>query len=343
MHAGPATYPDDLSTLSVAQLRAVCAVADRLSFTAAANELGLTQPAVSRLVTGAERRLRLTLFHRVRRSVTPRADTAAVLQAIRAALAAHQTVLHQARAVRRGETGALRVGVLRAGSPAVLTDTLIRFRAQWPEIRVNLAEYRDDQLIEAVRDGQVDLALARLATTIPSTLCRRPILREQLHALVPTGHPLATRGEITLSDLATETVAFWSPDAQPRGRAWLAHALLTAGHNGELADITPSTVAATVAAGAAVTVLTPSFSQILDLRGIALVPLSELFLELVIVWRRGDLSPALHHFLAAADDSASADPDPDQPAAHGPISDDAEALKGRAGTKSARRSPRSSG
>jgi DNA-binding transcriptional LysR family regulator len=306
MGAGPHADPDDLSPLSVAQLRAVCAVADHLSFTAAADDLGLTQPAVSRLVSGAERRLGLTLFHRVHRSVTPRTDTAGVLQAIRSALAAHQTVLHRARAVRRGESGVLRVGVLRGGSPAVLTDALIRFRVEWPETRLSLAEYRDDQIVEAVRDGEVDVALARLAEAIPSTLSRRRLLREQLHALVPAGHPLTARGEITLSDLAAETVAFWSPDAQPRGRAWLAHALVTAGHSGELADITPSTVAATVAAGAAITVLAPSFSQVLDLRGVALVPVAELFLELVVVWRRGDRSPALRRFLAAADGSASA-------------------------------------
>jgi DNA-binding transcriptional LysR family regulator len=304
MAAGPYADPDDLSPLSVAQLRAVCAVADRLSFTAAAHDLGLTQPAVSRLVTGAERRLGLTLFHRVHRAVTPSEDTGGVLRAIRSALAAHETVLHQARAVRRGESGMLRVGVLRGGSPAVLTDALIRFRAEWPESRLSLAEYRDDQLIEAVRDGQVDVALARLAKSIPNTLRRRRLLREQLHALVPTGHPLAARSEITLADLAAETVAFWSADAQPRGRAWLAHALVTAGHSGELTDITPSTVAATVAAGAAITVLAPSFSRILDLRGIALVPVAELFLELVVVWRRGDHSPALRRFLAAAHASA---------------------------------------
>jgi DNA-binding transcriptional LysR family regulator len=304
MAPGPYADPDDLGTLSVAQLRAVCAVADRLSFTAAAHDLGLTQPAVSRLVTGAERRLGLTLFHRVHRAVTPSEDTGGVLRAIRSALAAHETVLHQARAVRRGESGMLRVGVLRGGSPAVLTDALIRFRAEWPQSRLSLAEYRDDQLIEAVRDGQVDVALARLAEAIPNMLRRRRLLREQLHALVPTGHPLAARSEITLSDLAAETVAFWSADAQPRGRAWLARALVTAGHSGELTDITPSTVAATVAAGAAITVLAPSFSRILDLRGIALVPVAELFLELVVVWRRGDHSPALRRFLAAAHASA---------------------------------------
>lgn len=83
MATGRGDDREDLSTLSVAQLRAVCAVADRLSFTAAAAGMGLTQPAVSRLVTGAERRLGLTLFHRAHRSVTPRADTAGVLQADR--------------------------------------------------------------------------------------------------------------------------------------------------------------------------------------------------------------------------------------------------------------------
>jgi DNA-binding transcriptional LysR family regulator len=213
MAPGPYADPDDLSPLSVAQLRAVCAVADRLSFTAAAHDLGLTQPAVSRLVTGAERRLGLTLFHRVHRAVTPSEDTGGVLRAIRSALAAHETVLHQARAVRRGESGTLRVGVLRGGSPAVLTDALIRFRAEWPESRLSLAEYRDDQLIEAVRDGQVDVVLARLAEAIPNTLRRRRLLREQLHALVPTGHPLAARSEITLADSPT------SPPVRSRPRS----------------------------------------------------------------------------------------------------------------------------
>src|SRR5688572_28412323 len=97
MPAGQHAGPGDMGALSVAQLRAVCAVADRLSFTAAADDLGLTQPAVSRLVTGAERRHGLTLFHRVHRSVSPRVDTAGVLEAIRSALAAHQAVLHRAR------------------------------------------------------------------------------------------------------------------------------------------------------------------------------------------------------------------------------------------------------
>jgi DNA-binding transcriptional LysR family regulator len=69
------------------------------------------------------------------------------------------------------------------------------------------------------------VALASLATTIPNTLSRRGLLREQLNALIPIGHPLAARGEFTLSDLATETVSRWSPDAQPRGGAWLPHPL----------------------------------------------------------------------------------------------------------------------
>jgi len=212
-------------------------------------------------------------------------------------------VLHRAQAVRRGESGALRVGVLHHGSPAVLTDALVRFRSRWPEIRLSLAEYRDDQLVDAVCAGQVDVALARLAAATPSTLNRRRLLREQLHALVPTGHPFAERDEITLSDLAAETIAFWSVDAQPRGRAWLANALVTAGHSGELTDITPSTVTATVAAGAAIAVLAPSFSRMLELRGITLVPVAGLFLDLVVVWRRGDHSPALGRFLAAAHDA----------------------------------------
>ena len=210
-------------------------------------------------------------------------------------------MLHQARAVRRGESGALCVGVLRGGSPAGLTGTLIRVRAERPEVRLSLAEYRDDQLIEAVRDGEVDLALVRLTGGMPRTLRRRLVLREQLHALLPVGHPLAGRAEIGLTDLTGETVAFWSDDAQPRGRAWLAAALVAAGHDGQLLDITPSTVAATVAGGVAVTVLAPSYARVLDLGGIVLVPVTGLHLDLVVLWRRGDLSPALRHFLTVID------------------------------------------
>lgn len=149
-------------------------------------------------------------------------------------------------------------------------------------------------------------AVASRGRGVPSTLEHRRLLREQLHALRPTGHPLATHAEITLADLAAEAAAFWSADTQPRGRAWLAHALVTAGHSGELTDITPSTVTATVAAGAAITVLAPSFSRILNLRGTALVPVAGLFLEPVVAWRRDDHCLALRRFLAAAHDSVPA-------------------------------------
>ena len=56
-------------------------------------------------------------------------------------------------------------------------------------------------------------------------------------------------------------------------------------------------MSATVAAGAAVTVLAPSYSRVLDLGGIVLVPVAGLHLDLVALWRRGDLSPALRHVL----------------------------------------------
>jgi DNA-binding transcriptional LysR family regulator len=159
-----------------------------------------------------------------------------------------------------------------------------------------------------VLDGEVDLALARLTGATPPALHSRAVLREQLHALLPAGHPLAGHAEIGLADLASETIAFWSADAQPRGRAWLTAALVAAGHDGRLLDITPSTVVATVAAGAAVTVLAPSYAGVLDLGGIALVPVTGLHLDLVVLWRRGDRSPALRRFLAVIDaGSGSAD------------------------------------
>jgi hypothetical protein len=44
-------------------------------------------------------------------------------------------------------------------------------------------------------------------------------------------------------------------------------------------------------------VLAPSYARVLDLGSIVLVPVTGLYLDLVVLWRRGDLSPALRHFL----------------------------------------------
>lgn len=63
-----------------------------------------------------------------------------------------------------------------------------------------------------------------------------------------------------------------SGDGQPLGRAWLTAALVAAGHDGRL-----------------------------DPSGIVLVPLAGLYLDLILLWRRDDLSPALSHFLTVID------------------------------------------
>jgi DNA-binding transcriptional LysR family regulator len=87
-----------------------------------------------------------------------------------------------------------------------LFEALAAFRHAHPGVEVSLVEDESDRLVEHVRTGAADLALAGIGATPPAGLESLTIVSEPIVTAVPAGHPLAGRPRLALADLAPHQV-----------------------------------------------------------------------------------------------------------------------------------------
>lgn len=197
--------------MELRQLAYVVAVAEEASFTRAAAREHVAQPGVSAQVRRLEAELGQPLFDRAAATVTLTAAGEAVLPFARAALAGAagvRTAIDELTGLVRGHVA---VGVV----PSVggqLADALADFHAEHPGVEITLVEDTSDALLDGVRSGRLDLALAGLAAAAPAGLQTATVTDEELVGAVAPGHPLAAGRTITVRALGDERLI-----ALPRG------------------------------------------------------------------------------------------------------------------------------
>jgi DNA-binding transcriptional LysR family regulator len=185
------------------QLRVLQAVGEAGSFSAAAERLDYTQPAVSKIVAALERDAGTTL---VDRGIRPLRLTDAGEALVRGAAAAYEQL-----AAAEAEVQAIRElggGTLRIASVAgvwFVVEALREFRAGHPDVTVTLAERPGPAADRDVRDGDADLAIVFDHHGTSDGLEAVTLLEDPLDAVVPAGHPLAANEMIALEDLRGES------------------------------------------------------------------------------------------------------------------------------------------
>jgi DNA-binding transcriptional LysR family regulator len=232
-------------------------VARQRSFSRAAEELSLTQSAVSQQVAALERQLGTVLLHRGRGGVrlTPAGETLlehAVALSERLRLAGAQ--LSELADDERRE---LRVGAFPSALATIVPAAVNRLMTRQPQLEVRLSEGRLDALVTAVRDGALHAALCFQDAAAPrrehAGTRRQDLLDEPMVVALPPRHRLAARSSVRLADLAADT---WTA---PSRDGIVANACRSAGFEPRIAILAsdPLAIRAVVQAGLAVT-LTPS-------------------------------------------------------------------------------------
>ncbi|MEV4051993.1 LysR family transcriptional regulator [Amycolatopsis sp. NPDC049688] len=181
-------------------LRYFVTVADELHFGRAAERLHIAQPAVSQQIARLERELGVRLLDRSPRHVRLTAAGQRVLEAARATLSAADRV---PVAAKQGMT-TVRIGTA-AGLTARLERGIDALRERAPEFDVVLVDLPVEARLDALRQGELDLALTRGVGAVPG-LTVLPTWTERLYAVVSRHHPAANRREIGLPDLAGDTL-----------------------------------------------------------------------------------------------------------------------------------------
>lgn len=184
--------------MELTQLRYFLKVAEERNFTHAAQQLGMTQPALSRSIAKLEEELGQPLFERQTRILTlTDAGQRLLARAERIIAFADDAV---AELADDGETGVVRVGAIPTIAPYLLPRVLQIFRAKAPQSQIIVTEETTDKLLQRCSHGEVDLALVA-APIAAAHLEVIPLFEEELLLVSRNKHPLTQRKQITMSDL----------------------------------------------------------------------------------------------------------------------------------------------
>jgi DNA-binding transcriptional LysR family regulator len=263
--------------LQVRRLRVLQEVAARGSFSAAAEELMLTQSAVSQHIAALEGEVGLSL---VERGTRPVQLTAAGFSLTRHAAG----ILNRLDAAEQemAELVDRRQARLRFGCFPTVLGTLMpaafaQFRRSHPDVRLTIVDDHLHRLLPRLQSGELDVAVIYDHDALPDVaaldLERTPLLEDKFQAVLPAGHLLARRRTLRLKDLADEAWIGGAPAS-----AWyriVRHACRQAGftpHAGFASDDYVA-VQALVAAGLGVSVI-PGLAVMHPLPGIVVRPLS---------------------------------------------------------------------
>ena len=196
------------------QLGAFRAIMTTGSLTAAARQMHLTQPAISKQIQALETEIGLRLFDRRQGSpMTPTKDGIAFFKSIETTLAGIEQIPSIARAIAKADRSRLRL----VATPPMLNSTplmnaVVSFRRRHPDTFLSLeAKHRLD-IEPSIADGEADIGLALLPTQV-SKLTAHPILETSAVAVMATNHPLAGKDEIGALDLSGQTIIL--PSRQP--------------------------------------------------------------------------------------------------------------------------------
>lgn len=184
---------------------------DRGSFTAAAEHLNTSQPALSRMASALETQLGAPLFASRRSPVTPTVLGSELANHGRSIRASTERISQLATRVAAGEQGELRIGAPPFHSQRVASGFIAAWLERHPEIRINLQNDYAPSLLNRLVEGELDLIMSPVDVIegIPELIVERLTQGENV-IVCRAGHPLLTEGPIT-------------PDMLSRAR-WITHA-----------------------------------------------------------------------------------------------------------------------
>jgi DNA-binding transcriptional LysR family regulator len=186
------------------QVRYFLAVARTLNFTRAAEECNVTQPSLTRAIRQLEEELGGDLFRRER----PHAQLTELGQRMQPLLQqCYDSALGArslASSIKTGEVGSLRIALSATIETALLMPHILEIRKHFKRLEVKLMRGTAAQIAEFIKSGSAELAVASSLGNTWDRLDTWPLFTEPFVLVLGSGHHLAGRNSIQLSDLRGE-------------------------------------------------------------------------------------------------------------------------------------------
>lgn len=181
--------------LNLRQVEAFWFVFQTGSMTTAAELMGVTQPAVSRLIRDFEAETQLVLFERHGGSISTTPDAVALFDEVQRSFHGLEQIERTAQSIRQAREGSLQIASTAAPSCYCLPKVLSDFHSKWPDTRLGLKVCRPSEILELVSTHQCDLGI----TVVPDNaqgIVIEHLPTIELVCVLPNEHELARHSTI---------------------------------------------------------------------------------------------------------------------------------------------------
>jgi LysR family hydrogen peroxide-inducible transcriptional activator len=189
--------------MEMRQLRYFAAVARTGSFSQAARECRVAQPSLSQQIMKLEEEVGERLFERTQRKALLTAAGSLLLPHAVSILEAARVGQQEIREMGGQVRGKILLGALPTIAPYFLPDIIYSFRKKYPAVDLMLHEDTTQQLLRALEENELDLALISEAPRNPRIEIQQ-LFSEELFLCLPTLHPLVQRKQVNAADLRRE-------------------------------------------------------------------------------------------------------------------------------------------
>jgi DNA-binding transcriptional LysR family regulator len=292
------------SGLELRRLRTFVAVAERGSFSRAADDLHIAQQAVSQQIKALESSLGVSLLRRTPRHVDLTPEGAVLVADARRLLAAADRTAQRVRAAARGELGTLRL----AYTLTTVWDTFPRLLASLaeahPKLKIEGREVLGADIPELLMSARCDVAVAPV-TSYTKGFHSQTLRHEPLVIALSDKEPLARRKRLELTTLADRVFEVWPREMAPGFYDAVVGTCRREGFEPTLDEqATGNIVWRNLAAGRGVALINASLTEQLP-RGVALVQLAESStITFEAIWHQ-DRHPLIERMLETAAELAA--------------------------------------
>jgi DNA-binding transcriptional LysR family regulator len=190
------------SRLRLRQLRLMLALEELGSLRRAADEIGMTQPAATKMLHEAEGLLGVELFERLPRGMraTPFGET--VIYYARMVFAELSGMREELAALESGNLGRVTVGAIPALASGLLTRTIATLKKSHPRLSMSIQVDTSDVLVQALQQDQLDVVLGRIPTGARADdLLFDSLGEEELCVIAGAQNPVASAASLTWTEL----------------------------------------------------------------------------------------------------------------------------------------------
>jgi LysR family transcriptional regulator, transcriptional activator of the cysJI operon len=175
-------------------------VAKRLNFTRAAEELFISQPAVTRHIQELEQQFKVKLFERNGTRIRLTDAGGRLLQHTEELFAIYRNIEFDMSSLTQRQSGRLYLGGSMTTAPYVIPPILARFHGRYPDVEVSLITGNTQQIEQALGQQEIDLGIVE-GHSRHSSISYTEFMKDEIVLVTNPAHPLAKKTSIRPEDL----------------------------------------------------------------------------------------------------------------------------------------------